>query len=408
MGTLTIGRVGVDLDLDPAGIQKTTQRGREVVAITGEVSLTDSNQSKALAHKIERLPTTEELLVPLTFSGEPTLDGYYRVTDAILNTVIGSANGFYPFSCQLERIGSEGRVEIESVISSAERTNDFGGITPVPILGVPTQADAWRYRDGSAIPTSFTRTFGGGNVRMLSGYTVGKVPVWSIAASAFYNRACYVKVDDGSTTNKEVVIGRDIPNKPTDFEIGNDGLRVTYNGSNCQLKVEFYDGTDWRSHPIELYSGGATIAAPAYISVLMNTAATCGIRLVVPLAGSTGAVTVDIWVRRGARFIEVVYSRDRAATLKVRNVNVEAGTAITAGQRATANDGNTNRYVFSCPLSHTLDATNGGLQIASVTELPFMFGLEVGGTGAASGDAATDLVDQYFQAITEIMNPIIR
>jgi hypothetical protein len=126
--------------------------------------------------------------------------------------------------------------------------------------------------------------------------------------------------------------------------------------------------------------------------VLRNDPEEVTVRLSYPTA--PGRVTVDLGLRRGSRFVTGGIKRHASATLGVARTAAEAATVVTGGLRATSADADGNRFVMGSSKTLTTATTTAAISKASVTQLDFFLGHEVGASPAA-GDAFADLLAQY-------------
>jgi hypothetical protein len=124
-------------------------------------------------------------------------------------------------------------------------------------------------------------------------------------------------------------------------------------------------------------------------------------------SAGTGRRAVTLSLRRGAFHCSGVMTSDASATLKLERASTDAGTSITGGLRDSANDGDGNRWVMSCPDTMTKDTTNGAISLAASTQFKFMLGYELGGSGASTGNAASNLINQYLAHVSERVVPKI-
>ena len=315
MGSLKIGRIGVALDLDPAGIieEADVNLGEVIVQIDGEIALSNESAAKSLKNELTRMALSEERFVPLTWSEDPLLDGYYQLQEASIE--ITTVTGFYPFSLGLRRIGSVDRVAIESHLLIVERTNNFAGVTPAPFHAQPENSTAWE--QGVTSPNLVSRVFSDGTVKVYYGISTSINPVWSIAPADFYEQSCSFRYADAAAA-LQFATSPDVPSSAASWEISNGGVRVTPGASNARLDVEFYDGTAWRTHTIKLLSAAAELGAWDYVTVLKLNPQVVTIRL---YQGTTnqGFFTLDLSLRRGSRFIEGLLQGWTSSTLKVQN-----------------------------------------------------------------------------------------
>lgn len=176
------------------------------------------------------------------------------------------------------------------------------------------------------------------------------------------------------------------------------------------LEVSHYDGTRWVTRIWQPQLGGVDIGDWEWMSVLRNDPEECIVRLENSLAGG-GKNTLDLSLTRGSRFMTGLLTVPTAATLKTVLAVAEAGQTVTptgassaVAVEAAANDAFGHRYVVGSPSTHTADTTNGGLSIASVTQLKFFLGSEVAGSAAVAGDTSESLCLQYLGLVAESVN----
>ena len=399
MAVLTIGRVGLDVDIvDPDKVRESAARNGRRLSLRGVLLGSTLAESQALR---DELLAAAELgrVSPVTWTGDASLDGFYRIRSVSVEVRSLNAAGFVPFQVELEQIGTAGDLVFRTKLTGTVAANDHG-ITEAESAAfhAPPRGHV-AYDTGSAVPGSVVRTGSGGAIRTYRDVSFTVDPFWSIAAaSSYYNAA--VKVSTGATLRERA--GLSVANDPGNFRLENELVRVTPNATGGRLDVSHHDGTQWETAKVwRIQSGGADVDAWDAIAVLRNTPDECAVRLTRDVTAG-GRVTLDLSLRRGSRFVEGYLTRHAAATLKVVLATAEAGTNITptagsgvAAVRATTNDGDGNRYVVGCAKTFVSDLATGGLAIASTATLDFFIGSEIAGGGAVAGDSADDLVGQY-------------
>ncbi len=407
-GTLQLARIGAVLELDPMGFQLRGQESGRTLQIVGEIAPADADEAKSIRNELWRMSENRDLVVPLAYTQDSSLDGLYRLLSADVSIEMVSLSGWYPFRASLKPYGAAGRAAVESRIIGGLRANDHSitAGTSEPYHAVPSTAIA--YDPGATIPTRMTRTFDGVTMHVYRDVDNTVSPIWSIPPANFYDGAARAEVG----TTLRVLSGLDSENLPTAWLMSNDGVRVKLTTSipTGMLSVEHYDGSQWETAKIwKVVAAGSTVNTWHALSILRNDAAAVSIRLTHNRA-SGGAITLDLTLRRGSRFLEGRISNPAASSsFEVsRGDTTEAATAITGGARATATDGDGNRYVVGSTKTVTLAATGGIHRGTSSTTWDFFIGSEIGATGAASGDAAADLINQYHGYITETLNPVRR
>jgi hypothetical protein len=149
------------------------------------------------------------------------------------------------------------------------------------------------------------------------------------------------------------------------------------------------------------------------LTVLRNSVEETDIRLsLATSAGTTvGIVLLDLSLRRGDRLVRLYVSSATTLTFKLARDSVEAATAITYGAvtlggiRATADDGDGNRYIILSVQRATPanDLTNGAItQGATGLMADYAIGSEIGGSTATPGlDDAVTVAKQYIAAQSE-------
>lgn len=405
--SLVVGRVTIP---EVENVSRQGGGNGEQLTLRGDCLSTSLAATKAIGRELLSLADYAHTVIPVTWSEDSDLDGFYRLTGAQVDTRSLNDKGFLPFTLQLERFGSSADVAVQSVIVGTSLTNDVGiteGET-VPFHALPPGFYSY---DISTSPSNLTRTADDGSVRVFYGIDFTVDPVWSIDPADYYTSAAYI------TTGGYLRAGRKVANSPTSFELGNHLVKVApgSGGTAGQLVVSHYDGSSWDSKSWRVGYGATTTYVTAdwsTLAIFRNDAEAVTIRLV-STRGTSGAVTLDLTIRRGSRFLSGVLSVPQASAVRLQTVTNETGSTFTPtgasagfGVRADANDAGGNRYIIGAPNTTSKGAV-GYIERASST-MPFLLGLEVGGTGAATGDTADDLSLQYLGAVTEKVYPRMR
>ena len=397
--TLQIGRVGIDATLDAVRMRIGNDG---VLRIIGEVSASEA-EAKYLRDELWRMLDPGVLFVPISFTPDSSVNGYYELLSARVSMeAAASLGGWYPYDVAARKLGSDGRVLIESVMSGGVLANDNGISSPDYIHGVP--GASYGYDPGSTIPSLLTRTGADGAVKVWRGINVSVNPRWGVAAGSFYSGAA--RIEFGTTLR--LAAGLYAENLPNNWRLSNSLVRVTPNGTNGRIDVQHHDGTQWETvKTYQVLDGGAEVGQWDAVSVLTNDPGACALRLQRDVSGG-GVITLDIRLRRGSRFAEFFITKGTSATFKVQRSTAEAATSITGGISASSNDADGNQYVIGSSKTVTKDTTQGGLEKANVTSWDFFIGSAIGGTGAVAGDAPSDLVNQYHGYVNEVMIPVLR
>ena len=390
-GELRVGRVvtretnTLTRAVDPSGLQAITVSGQDIWPIPG-ITAAD------VAARQDDLLSLLGKMVPIVFERKTEHNGYYWITGVDTTKLVWvneAAAGGWTFTAQL--IGPDNSVDVESRLATPVRANDFaltGTRWHAPPIG------HFAYHTGTTTPSgTVVRTGESGAHTVYLGVPAVN-PRWGCAV-ANYN-AGRVRLLSGSIER----VGENISLPATGWTLYNGLLRITPLTSGGQLLIESHDGTQWEGKQWHIAKGGATTSLGTFdaATVLRNDPEVIVLRLL--RNASPGRTYVDLTLRRGSRFVEVYIQTSTSTTLGAYLNTNEAFTNGTGVNTATANDGAGNKAVVGSARTYTANA-NGGLSKAAVTAMDLWIGSVVGGTGAAAGDAANDLRDQYIATPSE-------
>ncbi|MEV6504786.1 hypothetical protein AB0M61_01525 [Streptomyces sp. NPDC051642] len=344
-------------------------------------------------------------VIPLTFTDKPERNGYYTIKNSSSTyTEPGDEVVTADWKVSLERVGSDAETDLQSRLTGAVRLNDFslvGERWHAPPIG------HYGYYTGATNPTTMTRTGADGAITVYRGVPSGVSPRWGCLPTNYLTGRVRV-----TTTGGQEVYGSDVPLAATGWSLTNGLVNVTW------------VSTGGGSFDIQAYTGGAyhsKVWSPFYSSsgqvgsswdgatLLRNDPEMCVLRLIESL--NPGRYTIDLTLRRGSRIVEGYMQRNTAADeLKIRLNSAETNnTALASGGyvTATGNDADGNRFVAGSARTFTGHA-NGGVVRTSATALDFWIGVAAGGGSAVSGDAATDLRNQYIASMPEAIYGVRR
>ena len=406
-GFIKFGR----LDLrEQARVQSVVNAGTNENTIN--MSGTETNATPPVAVGILRSRREDFLgmidrLVAVTFSQKAELNGYWVVND--VNTSITdwmSGDGVYAFdwSFILSRQGPDNMVDLESRLTGVARQNVFalaGTRWHAPPIG------HYGYFTGSTLPSgSVSRTGEEGAIKVWTGIPAAIDPRWGCAVTDYLKGA--VRITQGGV----VRAGAGINVAPTGWEVSNTLVRVRPSTSTGLLEISCWDAGVWAPKLWNIARGGTNIlpANITAVTVLRNDPEAITLRLIAPqLSGAAGRTLVDLTLRRGARTVDAFIQTDSSTTLTLHLQASETTTDNSASGYvvATSNDTDGNKYVAGSAKAFAVHA-NGGVSKASTTTLDAFAGIVFNGTGAAAGDAATDLRDQYIGAPAETVVAVNR
>lgn len=339
--------------------------------------------------------------IPVTFTDKPERSGYYTVKSAgstyteHLNERVTA-----DWKVSLERVGSDAETDLQSRMTGAVRLNDFsltGERWHAPPIG------HYAYYTGASNPTTMTRTGADGAMTVYRSVPANTSPRWGCAPTDYLDGR--VKV---TTTSGQEVYGVDVPLAATGWALSNGFVNATP-GASGTLDVQAYTGGAWHSKEWNVSAAGSASSITSWdgATVLRNDPEMCILRLTKGL--SPGRATLDLTLRRGSRFVEGYLQTGTSATLAAYRTPSETNTSFAASGyvTATGNDADGNRFAVGSARSFTAHA-NGGVVKSATTAMDFWIGVAVGGGSAVSGDAATDLRNQYTACMPEAVYGVRR
>lgn len=407
--TFTIGRAGGDVTMREP---KSVDFNGNQVSIKGDVIATSFADATALRQQLVGLAeNVDEPVVPMVWSTDTHLTGFYRVNSvSVPSDIVSKQRYYFPYDLQLERVSQYGQPAFELTSVGTLRTNTAGIVNSDTVDFTAWQVSNYAWFSGysattfSSNPENRSLYNGSAATAFLikSNPASSHVLTLGCAPAQWYEGGPKVELSYDSGSTWRIVNGRQIQNLAEYWRLSNDLVRcrVASPGSSMDLLVSHYDGSQWdteKRYTLTIF--GQSLASTwraASVTVLRNDNIECVIRIAM-LVG-TNPWLIDLSLRRGSRFVEGYMSTGASGTCGVKVTTVEAATALTGGIRATSNDAASNRYVLSSPLGVTNDLVNGGISIASVSTFPFMIGSEIGGSGAASQSTAQNQVYQYMAA----------
>lgn len=336
--------------------------------------------------------------VPVLFSDKNQLTGYYMVRDSSA-TLVDEQNGEMVscnWSMTLERIGSGTDVEMESRVPTIARATDVANPAAASFWHSPPGATR-DYFTGSTVPSSvFSRSGSEGIIPVYAGMPTDVAPRWTVLPASYMLGSARLTVD-GQYVSGEVTPPH------TEWVLSNSliDIRKGLNGA-LDISTLAADGAR-RSIKALLMFVNIVVLNNSEMTVLKNEPGEVTIRLSYPAA--PGRTTVDLTLRRGARFVTGVIKRHSSATLGVGMFQGNMS-SVPGGLRETNADANSNRFVIG-------SAKPGGplgqdsMQKGSVTVLDFFAGHEIG-TSPQVGDAYADLWAQYRGTAGETVKAVRR
>lgn len=306
-------------------------------------------------------------VIPVTFTDKPERNGYYAVkscnsTYTEYRTEMVTAD----WKVSLDRIGSDSETDLQSRLTGAVRLNDFsltGERWHAPPIG------HYGYYTGATNPTTMTRTGADGAMTVYRGVPANISPRWGCLPTSYLTGR--VKV---TTTASQEVYGVDVPLAATGWALSNGLVNVTTSAS-ASLDVQTYSGGAYRSKLWNVSVAGSASSITSWdgATLLRNDPEMCILRLTKGL--SPGRATLDLTLRRGARFVEGYLQNGTSATLAAYRSTLETNTSFAASGYVTATADDSDGNTFAIGSARTFTAhTNGGIIKSSATSLDFWIG----------------------------------
>lgn len=412
MGALTIGRVGLDVDMDHmAAWEERKGFNEEQTVFRGFLKSTSIEFTKYLrAELLEQ----QGAFIAVTYSGDDFFDGFYILTDVFIDTIQNSylGAGLFPFEISLYRIGSLASTELQSLITAADIDNDFGS-TPQYWHAVPP--GTLSYNAGpDASATEYARESVDGNVAFYVNVQASWDPTWSIEPASYYLAASEIWYRD------RLRAGLLIPeNDPTNWYITNGLIEVraaTFQGSsNGQIELRPYDGTQWDSWLAFDFWHDDTNEIPSwhFFTILRNTPELVTVRLMRDARPITSSSihTMDISLRRGSHYASFVWTYTSSHAGSIRRAATDAATRP-GGNASYIYDASTNeghRWILGAPREFIEDETNGRITFDVEERVhPFWIGFVINNAANDSGDGPADLTRQYTGWVSETVRGVRR
>lgn len=341
-------------------------------------------------------------LLPVQFRDKAERNGYYAVESASSDlTDYQSEVVIADWQIDLTRQGSEKEVDIQSRLTGAVRSNDFS------LTGTRWHSPAighYAYHTGTSLPSgSVTRTGSDGAQVVYLGVPSGIHPKWGCTPANYYGgRARITDTLEVSSENEVEGINRQI--SATGWGLSNGLINVTPTTSAGIIDVQYYNGTSFVSNTWRLQRNFINVAAWDSATILRNDFEECVLRLTCTVSGG-GRNSVDLKLKRGSRFVEGYFQTSVSTSLKVMPNNLVAATSGSGYQVQTAG---THRWTCGSARTVTFDNTNGGITKSSTTTMDFYIGAVINAAAPNTGDAATDLRDQYIASMPELTYAVRR
>lgn len=387
--TVSIGRMVMREDWS------VSESDDRVLALSGQESIPRLTAAAVVSRREDFLSITGQML-PVRFSTKSYLDGFYAVQDTQGEITDWKDNlRVFRWQCSLQRLGTESEVDIESRLSGAlSRSNNFtitGERVHAPAIGHNA------YWSDATVTGAVVRAAEDGSIRVYRGLGIGVSPRWAVTPAAYSGGRARLLVDAQERAGTAFKLS------PLSWEISNGLVRVR---PGTLFEIAAYTGGSWKPKSWDVLSGGVSLGTFDYATVLDNRYESVTLRLMKSL--TTGRIFVDLTLRRGFRFVEIYVQAEFGATLKIQRSSSEAGTNSLAGTVVAVSNDPDNKYIIGSSKSFDPDVAVGGISKTATPTLDAFIGVIAGGSGAVTGDQATDLRAQYIGAPAEIVGAVRR
>lgn len=423
--TMTLGRVGLGTAAGGDGLTldnpSALDWAGDELSIEGQASAATLPDAKALRDQLLGYDlNSDERVVPLTWSEDSTVDGFYRVLDVTAGTAgqgsyLSGGWGF-EWEAKLLKVPGWQAPLFEVIINGADRDTATASLDPRP--GVGLAAATYESINGGSLGEAFTLATKSGTILYASlpnDYSVTSV-LYRVDAGSHYAGSSRIETSPDSGSTWRSVVGRQVSNLPQYWRLSNDFVRVTANAAGG-INVAFWDNSAvaWEAVDFSLgefsvaFDGALTWASGA-LTVNRNSPEVCSLRVSLP--GSNGPSTtasgyVDFTLRRGSPVIECYRHTDGAGKLAIFRTATDASTSITGGiENDTAVSG--NKWSLHSPdaITKVTSGASGIYLTGSANE--FHFGVSPI-TGLMPGASSNPTVsDVYFAAVDHRQRVVAR
>lgn len=382
-GTVQVGRLVLretfDLKTDVHA-----SHGVRSITITGQESKPPLT-AQEVQQRHEDIMTMRDSVVPITWTNKSDHDGFYIVED-ISATQINYTGEIVKFDWQIRatRIGPDNSADIESRLTGLQRKNDFnqsGERWHAPAIG------HYAYYTGTSLPSgSLSRTAEDGAITVYRGVPSGANPRWAVAATNYKLGRAKVLIDGVERT------GTNMRLTSLNWTLKNGLVNVTP-GASGGLTIGVWDGSTYDTKAWNLSVGASATPALTQFdaaTVIRNDFEMVTLKLM-KTRSPYGRTSLDLTLRRGARFVEGYLTTDFSTTLAVwMNVAENSTSPASSGYvTATSDDANGHRAIVGTTKTFQTHSSNVRLHRDAVTALDFY-------AGAVAGSSHLNL-NPYFE-----------
>lgn len=417
---LTIGRLGLDVvsgsEVDPyPGISWDGDR----LTFSGMLKADTTNGGAVLRQQASGYgpQNTDEPVIPVSWSGDATVDGFYFPVSIEVEADAGSYvgdNWWFPFKADLVKGGDRFKSPLmEIVTSGALRSNSNSITTSVALtgMGIPVGSPSETLMTS---PTYLAST--------VSRNSEDGTSTWQYdSAETLYSATSYYRADvlDYYTSSAKIeslgstwsaVTGR-IHNCSDLVNIRISNGIVRYGFTSGAVTISRWNGLVWSTaRTLAIASPTAALSpmwGPRNVTILRNTPESCVIRATAGVGSAPlNEPYMTIRLDRGMTMAEFLYSGGETRKWGILPSTNVTSQVAPAGLTETAPDTNGMRLVMCSPHPMTNDLTKGGFTLTdSNYTVSFGLGLEFNTNGNAA-NTSTNMIYAYFSAINMRQNVV--
>ena len=332
--------------------------------------------------------------VAATFTDKSGLNGYYVITDTSADLQNWeNEQQTLSWSINLNRVGTDFEVDIESRLTGTTRANMFG------LTGVrwhsPSIGHYSYFSAPGNTPSVVTRTGSDGAhvVYLNLPSTQTTIPRWGCPVNSYMNGRTFFLDPNGVERSGILFASSSV----LGWTLGNGLVQITPSAGPGVLNLFTYNlapsaGAAAAFSPAKVWDiqfNGTSIGVPQGVSLLRNEPEIVVLRMVFTYQSVT-RITCDLTLRRGARHVEIYLQSQVSGQFKIVRTVAESATSASGYIQAAADDVSGEMYLLGSALSTTADLVNGG--ISSSASVVYMDAL----LGAQSGQAVLN-ANPYFE-----------
>jgi hypothetical protein len=395
--SLTIGRLTIN---SPAKLSVDENGTLNFSGILNNQQIVDM---KYLRDELTGLASMKET-VPFKYTGDTTLNGFCQILTAQINMNKISFGGF-SYRISINQLGDANNIKFESRFTGAVIANNFGISSTTNGQFHAPPVSSFNY-DSEQSFNSVTRTTDEGTQYVRYGTTLkGGSAFWYVGEDDFYKGSC--KIVAGNKTRTSLFFQDDITNS----YITNGIIKVAFGEGTNQTRftTSIYDSGSFgtaKEYKIESGSSLAEFRGWKTLHLLKNSPEQVGVRLTSYYnANTSGLLTADFTLRRGAHHANILLTQWTAANMKISLTSSEAGTKH-INEKYIQSDLSTTRYLLGSANTITFDETNGAILRSSTDKFRVMVGYVLGGSSATSFNTADSVYDQYLDNAYEVVKAV--